>query len=211
LRAISGFIGIALEDCRDGLGAAGIDLLGRVNERTRYMDRLIEALMLLYRSDQSNLAIETVDLAEIAREEISQLQAREPGRKVEWLVAAPLVAEADRRLISNVLANLIGNAWKFTMYRDTARIEIGALQQAGEKVFYVRDNGAGFDAAAGGLFQPLRRLHSSKDFPGYGIGLASAKKIIERHRGRIWAEAAVDRGAAIYFSLGRAGAVLPAD
>jgi light-regulated signal transduction histidine kinase (bacteriophytochrome) len=145
-----------------------------------------------------------VDLEAMARELVAGLAEREPQRNVEFVVGGDLQVGADPVLVRQVLSNLLGNAWKFSGPTAAARIEFGVQPgPAGERVFFVRDNGAGFDMAfAGRLFEPFGRLHSLSQFEGNGIGLATVHKIVARHEGRIWAEAAPDAGATFYFTLG---------
>jgi light-regulated signal transduction histidine kinase (bacteriophytochrome) len=155
---------------------------------------------------RSELRRETVDLADVARGIVAQLRRAAPDRFVEAIVADDLVAEGDVRLLRGVLENLLGNAWKFTSRRSSAKIEVGATQQGGERAYFVRDNGAGFDMAyAGKLFGAFQRLHSVTEFDGTGIGLATVQRIVHRHGGRIWAESEVDRGATFYFTLWSTG------
>jgi len=155
-----------------------------------------------------------VDLSALAREVAGELQAQDPSRRVAWVIADKLTAQGDVHLLSLVLQNLMGNAWKFTGPRPQARIEVGMLprtspasaprggKQEGGLVFFVRDNGVGFDMAyADKLFAPFQRLHGMSEFPGTGIGLATVQRILARHGGRIWAEAEVDRGATFFFTL----------
>ena len=132
----------------------------------------------------------------MARSAAAELAEAEPGRAVELVVAEGLEASADRRLARALLANLLGNAWKFTAKHETARIEVGAEEVGGERVFFVRDDGAGFDMAyADKLFGAFQRLHSPGEFEGLGIGLATVQRIVRRHGGRVWAEGAVEKGA----------------
>jgi light-regulated signal transduction histidine kinase (bacteriophytochrome) len=139
------------------------------------------------------------------REIAEELKAAEPDRTVQWQIAAEARLEGDRGLLRVALQNLIGNAWKYSSKRDVAHIEFGTMSEDGQPVYFVRDNGAGFDMAyAEKLFGAFQRLHSPAEFPGTGIGLATVARIIHRHEGEIWAEGKVGEGASFYFCLGRA-------
>ena len=144
----------------------------------------------------------TVNLRALARSILDELRAADPARQVEFVCGTDLVAQADELLLRNVLQNLLSNAWKFTAKHPTARIELGGLQANGETVYFVRDDGAGFDMHhVSRLFGAFQRLHTTQEFDGTGIGLASVQRIIHRHGGRIWAEGAVEAGATFYFTL----------
>ena len=167
------------------------------------MSKLIDDLLDLSRITCIALRKESISLAELGRGVVAELQDREPSRKVTIEIADGLTARGDARLITIVLVNLLGNAWKYTAKRPEAQIAFGQENKANETVFYVRDNGAGFDMAyAGKLFAPFQRLHQDSEFEGTGIGLATAQRIVSRHGGRIWVEAAVDKGATFFFTLG---------
>jgi light-regulated signal transduction histidine kinase (bacteriophytochrome) len=145
---------------------------------------------------------ERIDLSHLANTIAGELRSSQPERNVDFAVPPALQAQGDARLVRVVLENLIGNSWKFTSKREHARIEIGASQSNGRPVFFVRDNGAGFDQAhAGQLFGAFQRLHGVSEFPGTGIGLATVQRIIHRHGGEVWAEGVVEKGATIYFTL----------
>jgi light-regulated signal transduction histidine kinase (bacteriophytochrome) len=148
------------------------------------------------------LKCDRVDLSSVARAVFGELKKKDPHRQVKLRVEDQLLVEADSRLIRVAFDNLLGNAWKFTAKVPEARIEIGREQKQGGAVFFVRDNGAGFDMSyAENLFRPFQRLHSDSDFPGTGIGLATVHRIIDRHGGCIWAQGAVDQGATFYFTI----------
>ena len=145
---------------------------------------------------------EPVDLSALCRGTIEELRAGEPQRTVEVVVEDALCVDADPILTRALVGNLLGNAWKFTSKVAAPRIEVGAIDKDGARVFFVRDNGAGFDMAfAPKLFTPFQRLHTVAEFPGTGIGLATVQRIVRRHGGRTWAEGAVDAGATFYFTL----------
>jgi hypothetical protein len=202
LRAIDGFSLALLEDCADRLDHAGQDFLERIRRATGRMAALIDDFLKLSRLARGDVRREPVDLGALAEEVARDLRARDPEREVRLVIGGDLVAEADATLVRVVIENLLGNAWKFTARRGEAVIELGAEDRNGERVFYVRDNGAGFDMAyAGKLFVPFQRLHGPQDFHGTGVGLATVQRIVHRHGGRIWAEAVVDGGAAFFFTL----------
>jgi len=167
------------------------------------MSRLTQDLLRLARIDRAELLWQPVDLSRVALNIAANISARAPARQVEWLIGIGIQADADPGLIEILLENLLSNAWKYTAHCSRARIEFGAVPETGGSVqYYVRDNGAGFDmAAAGRLFQPFERLHAEEEFPGAGIGLATARRIVHRHGGRISAEGEVGRGAIFRFTL----------
>lgn len=206
LRSIDGFSLALLEDCADVLDEAGKQHLHFVREAAQDMAALIDGLLSLSRVARSELRREAVDLGELARNIFTQLRRASPGRTVETVVADDLLAEGDVRLLRGLLENLLGNAWKFTGRSATARIEIGVTQAGGERTYFVRDDGAGFEMAyAAKLFGAFQRLHSATEFEGTGIGLATAQRIVHRHGGRVWAESDVGRGATFFFTLWSAG------
>jgi len=205
LRAIDGFSLALLEDAGDQLLPDSKDHLGRIRAATVRMGRLIDDLLGLARTARRDLIREQVDLSRLAAEVISRLQAADPHRKVSVDIAPGMVAEGDRHLLEVVLENLLGNAWKFTSNRSHPHIEFGLWRTSPIQVYFVRDNGAGFDMKyADKLFHAFQRLHSAGEFPGTGVGLASVQRIIHRHGGRIWAESRSDEGARFYFHLGDA-------
>ncbi len=203
LRSIDGFSQAVLEDCADRLDDQGRDYLKRVRAATQHMGQLIDDLIKLARVARAEIRREAVDLGALAGEVLAELQKREPDRRVECRIEPGLTAEGDARLLRVALDNLLGNAWKFTGRQPRPRIEFGAhLRETGGPVFFVRDNGAGFDMTyAGKLFGAFQRLHSLSEFPGTGVGLATVQRIVHRHGGRVWAEAAVGKGATFYFTL----------
>jgi hypothetical protein len=202
LRSIDGFSQALLEDCGDRLDEKGKDYLQRVRAATQRMGQLIDDLLNLSRITRSEIRRERVDLSALARGIVAELQQREPGRDVTVTIADGLVVEGDSRLLRVVLENLLGNAWKFTSRQPKAAIEFGKTMTDGLPTFFVRDNGAGFDMTyVRKLFGAFQRLHTQRDFPGSGIGLATVQRIIQRHGGRVWAEGAVGQGATIWFRL----------
>jgi PAS domain S-box-containing protein len=203
LRGIDGFSQALLEDYSDKLDAEGQRQLGKVRESAQQMAQLIENLLMLARVTQSDLRRERVDLSALARTTGVRLKGANPKRNVELQVADGLIGDGDGRLFGIVLDNLLGNAWKFTANRPVAHIEFGSDEDAGQRVFFVRDDGAGFDMAyAAKLFGVFQRLHAPSEFEGIGIGLATVQRIVRRHGGRVWAKGAVGQGAAFYFTLG---------
>ena len=202
LRSIDGFSQALLEDYAGQLDAAGQDYLQRVRAATQRMATLIDDLLDLSRVTRSEMTIAPVDLSELARELATEFTSGDPERHVEIVITPDVAVRADRGLLRVVLQNLMGNAWKFTGKRSDARIEVGVVAADGERAYYVRDNGAGFDMAyASKLFGAFQRLHRVTEFPGTGVGLATVQRIIHRHGGRVWAESAVGRGATFYFTL----------
>ena len=191
-----------LQAQRDRLDEEGRDSLQEIVANTRKMSDLIDGLLSLSRVTRTDLMKETVDLSALAREVVAQLRAGDPGRRVVVRIQEGLMGDADPRLIRALLDNLLGNAWKFTSRLAESHLEFGARDDGGERTFFVRDDGAGFDMAhADKLFTAFQRLHKVRDFPGTGIGLATSQRIVRRHGGRIWAEASPGQGATFYFTL----------
>ena len=202
LRAISGFSEILLSSYSEVLDARGRHYLERIHGATEQMSRLIDDLLALSRLTRAEMHTGPVDLTGLAREVAAALQETAPERVVTWDIAEGLTAQGDASLLRVVLDNLLGNAWKFTSKHPTARIEVGMRQEAGETVYFVRDDGAGFDMAyADKLFGAFQRLHTVREFAGTGIGLATVQRIIHRHGGRVWAQGAVEQGTTISFTL----------
>jgi PAS domain S-box-containing protein len=202
LRAINGFARILLEDHAGELGADGRDCLDEVRNGADKMAALIDALLSLSRVTRSDVRRERIDLGTLVRAAVAELSVADPSRRVDLVAPAAVEAHADPRLVRVVVDNLVGNAWKFTSKVASARIELGVDAQGGTPTYYVRDNGAGFDPAyARKLFAPFQRMHTVHDFPGTGIGLATVQRVIHRHGGRIWADAAPGQGATFYFTL----------
>jgi PAS domain S-box-containing protein len=202
LRGIDGFSRALQEDCADRLDKTGRNHLARIQAGVQRMGRLIDDLLNLSRAGRIPMSCTPVDLSLLAGRVLEELRRSDPGHRVETAIAPGLIALGDESLLFQALHNLLENAWKFTARTEQARIEFGRCRLDGEAVFCVRDNGAGFDMAyADRLFAPFQRLHTQTDFPGIGIGLAIAQRIILRHKGRVWAEAAVGKGAVFYFTL----------
>jgi light-regulated signal transduction histidine kinase (bacteriophytochrome) len=168
------------------------------------MGQLIDALLLLARVSRAEPRCDPVNLQELAEQVIESLRAAEPERSVEFVCSGALACEGDAALLRVLLENLLGNAWKFTSQRPAARIELSGQGTGPERVYCVRDNGAGFDMVyAGKLFGAFQRLHTQQEFPGSGVGLATVLRIVGRHGGRIWAEGRVGHGASFRFTLAR--------
>lgn len=203
LRAIDGFSRILVERYADALDESGLDYLGRVRKAAGRMGELIDALLKMSRVSRGDLNRERLDISRVASEVVDELRAGEREREVEVHIEPELTVEGDAALVRNLLGNLLGNAWKFTRGRDGARIEFGAMPgDRGMTEFFVSDNGAGFPQAYGDkLFRPFQRLHTQDEFAGHGIGLASVKRIVERHGGTIRAEGVEGEGAVFYFTL----------
>lgn len=203
LSSINGFSQALLEDYTATLDARGQDYLQRICEATQRMADLIDALLDLSHVTRADLIREAVDLSALARAIATDLQRCEPTRQAEFVIVDSLIAHGDARWLGVVLENLFSNAWKFTAKQPRARIEFGSLpQHEGSLVFFVRDNGVGFDMAyADTLFRAFQRLHRRTEYPGTGVGLATVQRIVQRHGGRIWAESAVGEGSTFYFTL----------
>jgi len=202
LRGIDGFSLALLEDYSGKLDEEGKDYLRRIRAATQRMGVLIDDLLNLSRVTRSEMRMGRTDLGAIARSVAAELQRTQPSRRAEFNITGDLFAFADAQLIRIVLENLLGNAWKFTSKHESACIEFGRTRRDGKDVFYVRDDGAGFDLAyASKLFGAFQRLHENREFPGTGVGLATVQRIIHRHGGSIWAESAVEKGATFFFTL----------
>jgi light-regulated signal transduction histidine kinase (bacteriophytochrome) len=203
LRALAGFSAALMEEFGDDLGEVGLGYAERIQGASEQMAKLIDDLLHLARVSRAEINLQRVDIgAEVAR--IAEgLQRDDTDRHVRFTIKQPAWALADRNLVRTVLQNLLDNAWKFSSGRDDASIEFGTTAVAGPRVCcYVRDNGIGFDSAyVDKLFNPFQRLHSTREFPGTGIGLASVRQIVERHGGRAWAESGAGGGATFYFTL----------
>jgi len=204
LRSIDGFSQALLEDYHDKLDEEGIDYLRRVRNETQRMGQLIDDFLQLSRLTRVELNFEKVDLSSMAHDILIQHQRDNPSRKVKNIVEDNLSVKGDEKLLKIMFENMLGNAWKFTSKKSKATIEFGQVKNKDEKVFFIRDNGAGFDNNyADKLFIPFQRLHSDEEFDGTGIGLGIVQRIINRHGGRIWVESEVGKGATFYFTLGR--------
>ncbi len=202
LRSIDGFSQVLLEDYSARLDQAGRDSLQRVRAASQRMAILIDDLLKLARVTRAEMRTEVVDLSGMAHDIVDELQRTTSERQVEFAISPRLEARGDPRLLRVALENLLRNSWKYTARQPHPRVEFGAVEANGKRGFMVRDNGAGFDMKyADKLFGVFQRLHSAAEFEGTGVGLATVRRIISRHGGRIWAEGAVDKGATFYFTL----------
>ena len=202
LRSITSFSQILLEDAKDKLSKDDIDHLSRVVRAGQHMAELIDGILDLARIGRSQLSFADVDLSALVTRMKKRLTGDQPARDVRWDIQPGVVVRGDSQLMGIVIENLIGNAWKYTSKKATARIAFGVVDQRGKRTFFVRDNGAGFDMKyAENLFAVFQRLHTADKFEGTGVGLATVQRIIHRHGGAIWAEAVVNEGASFYFTL----------
>lgn len=202
LRSIDGFCQALVEDYSDKVDETGQDYLHRVRKAAQRMGVLIDDMLTLSRISKAEVNIKPVDLSAYANEVAEELSLVDPGRKVVWEIEDDLTADCDARLVRILIANLLGNAFKFTGKVEEARIRFGSEIKDGERCFFIGDNGAGFDMRyAEKLFGAFQRLHSANEFAGTGVGLATVQRIVNKHGGRVWAVAAPNEGATFYFTL----------
>lgn len=202
LRSIDGFSLALLEDYGEQLDEQGKHLLSRVREGAKRMGVLIDDLLNLSRMTRIQMRRERVDLTALARSIGSELSSAEPNRDVDFVVEDDLTVNGDSHLLRAALDNLLRNAWKYTSKHPTAHVEFRKTQSNGDIIFFVKDDGAGFDPRySERLFGAFQRLHGANEFPGTGVGLATVHRIIHRHGGKMWAEGAVEKGATFYFTL----------
>jgi len=202
IRSIAGLSAVLLEDHKAQLDDEGAKLIARISAKSTQMSNLIDALLNLSKLSKVTPERSDVNLSSIAAEIVEQQMETEPERVANVYISPDLRAHGDPVLVRSVLDNLLRNAWKFCAKREVTRIEVGREQQQGQEVFFVRDNGCGFDMAmADQLFSPFRRLHSEAEFKGTGIGLSIVQRIAARHGGRVWVQAVLDQGATFYFTL----------
>jgi PAS domain S-box-containing protein len=202
LRGIDGWSQALLEDYQDKLDEQGHLYIERVRSGIQHMGHLIDTMIELSRLTRAEMIKGPVDLSALAQNIVERLKQDEPQHQVDFTIQAGLTTKGDAHLLEIVLVNLLGNAFKFTAKRTNAQIEFGETELDGQRVFYVRDNGAGFDMAyAQKLFGAFQRMHHASEFPGTGVGLATVQRIIHRHGGRVWAEAKTECGATFYFTL----------
>ena len=203
LRGINGMAELLFESKLQQLDPEGQKFLHYIHDSGTRMAQLIEDLLKLSRTTRGELIRQPFDLSELVRDVVRQMRGSAPDRQVDFIVPDGIRADGDPRLLRAALENLLGNSWKFTSKRPAARIEFGSDETHGGPVYFIRDNGAGFDMTyAAKLFGVFQRLHSAKEFEGTGVGLATVQRIITRHGGRIWAESAVNQGATFFFTLG---------
>ncbi|MBI3328772.1 MAG: hypothetical protein HYZ81_18970 [Nitrospinae bacterium] len=202
LRSIDGFSQQLLKNSLDKLDAQSQHYLQRVRASTQHMAQLIDDMLNLSRITRSEMHHEKVDMSALASRIAAEIQEAQPARQIAFVIADGISVQGDAHLLGVVLQNLFGNAAKYTSKHPGARIEFGETQQDGKPVYFVRDDGAGFDMAyVNKLFGAFQRLHTADEFEGTGIGLATVQRVIHRHGGRIWAEGAVEQGATFYFTL----------
>jgi signal transduction histidine kinase len=203
VRRIEGFSQILLAESGDMLDDDGKKYLQRIHEGAKDMAQLIHDLLSLARVTRTELHRIEVDLTGLARAISERLQAASPERNGHFTIQEGVGGNCDAHLLRMLLENLLGNAWKFTSKRKDARIAFGCEERDGQPTYFVRDNGAGFDmACASKIFEAFQRLHSTREFEGTGIGLATVLRVVKRHDGHVWAESKVDCGATFYFTLG---------
>ncbi len=202
LRAISGFGTILLEDHVDSLGDDAQNLVARIREAAGRMQKMTDELLFLTRISRTPLTLSRTNLSKIASEIVSELRKANPERQAEIEIESELIVTGDPNLLRLVMGNLLSNAWKFTSKREKAIIKFGKETSDQDATFFVKDNGTGFEMAyVKKLFEPFQRLHPGSDFGGTGVGLATVKRILIRHNGRIWADACIDKGATFRFVL----------
>jgi PAS domain S-box-containing protein len=203
LRRIMGFTEFLRKDHAEKQSAESLQLIQNIRVSVERMNAIIDALLELARFSRDKLEQQSVDMSAVVHRISAELKQNHPTRQVEFIIAEGITAQGDDQLLSIVLENLLGNAWKFSTQRVSARIEFGAVPQTdGSAAYFVRDDGAGFDMGyADKLFGAFQRLHSEKEFPGIGIGLATVQRIIHRHGGKVWAEGETGKGATFYFTV----------
>ena len=207
VRAIGGFARILADDHAGELDAEGLRLLKVIRTNTDLMNTLIDDLLALARLGRVQIRKSLVNLTVMTSQIFTQLRMEAPDRDLRLTIGDLPPALGDHSLLHQVMVNLLANAVKFTKSRKSAVIEVGGRTEDKENIYYVKDNGAGFDERyISNLFRPFQRLHSSEEFEGTGVGLAIVRRIIQRHGGRVWAEGKVDAGATFYFSLPKDGA-----
>jgi signal transduction histidine kinase len=203
LRSITGFSHILLEDYAPQLPDEAQHYLNIVDNSAQQMGQLIDDLLTFSRLGRGELTKQLVPPADLVRQVIEELHAERVGRQVEIKLGDLPPCFGERTMLKQIFVNLLGNALKYSRQRDVAQIEVGCQEDAGEQVYFVKDNGAGFDMQyAHKLFGVFQRLHRAEEYEGTGVGLAIVQRIVHRHGGRVWAEAAVDQGATFYFTLG---------
>jgi PAS domain S-box-containing protein len=204
LRALDGFSEAVLSEYGDKLDKTGKDYLKRVRKASQSMGQLIDAILKLSRVGRAEMYEEKVNLSDMAHSIVEELKASQPGRQAEFIITPGIRVNGDIQLLRILLQNLLENAWKFTAKCQVASIELGVNEKNGERVYFIKDNGVGFDMKyAAKLFQPFQRLHPNSEFSGTGIGLATVQRVVHRHRGSIWPQSEIGKGTTFYFTLGR--------
>jgi light-regulated signal transduction histidine kinase (bacteriophytochrome) len=202
LEVVNGMSYIIHQQYGRDLSPGVADCLGRIEEASARMSQLIDDMLNLARVTKTEMHRERVDLSGMVREIAGELRQREPQRAVDFSIADSIAVHGDAHLLRVAMDNLIGNAWKYSSHKSPSRIEFGSRESEEGPVYFVRDNGAGFDPrSAQRLFQPFQRLHPISEFPGTGIGLATVQRVMQKHGGRIWAEGVVNEGATFSFTL----------
>lgn len=202
LRSIDGFSQVLLEDYYDKLDDQGKNYLHKVRSASQHMAQLIDDILNLSRVNRFEIILQQVNLSDMVKKLADELVDMEPERKIDFIVQKDVIVKGDERLLYIVIDNLVRNAWKFTSKHLTAKVEFGKQQQNDQTIYFIRDDGAGFEMQyAQKLFGAFQRLHSASEFPGTGIGLATVQRIIHKHGGNIWAEGEVEKGAAFYFTI----------
>ncbi|PKN95056.1 MAG: hypothetical protein CVU45_00920 [Chloroflexi bacterium HGW-Chloroflexi-7] len=204
LRSLDGFSSILLEDYSQVLDDKGKQYLNKIKQSSLYLSSLVNGLLEISHTNRSPITCETFNLSEIVEQIAGELQNSEPSREVKWNISPGVIVDADPVLMKTTLMNLLQNAWKFSRGKMLAEISFGQENQGDKTIFFVKDNGAGFDMQnADRLFNPFQRFHADDQFEGTGIGLAIVARIIHKHGGEIWAESAPDQGAIFYFTLSK--------
>jgi PAS domain S-box-containing protein len=202
LMAMKGFSNILLENYLEKMDTDAQDYLRRIVNSADKMSELIDDILSLSKVSLDEMKIQGISLSKIASAVVNTMRQAKPANNIEVTIAENIETRGDTRLMSIAISNLIGNAWKYSSKTPDAKIEFGEIKKDGKKVYYIRDNGAGFDMKfAAKIFEPFKRLHSDREFPGTGIGLAIVKRVIEKHGGKIWVESEPGKGAAFYFTL----------
>jgi light-regulated signal transduction histidine kinase (bacteriophytochrome) len=202
LRSITGFSQILLEDAGQRLNDDDKETLQRVIKASKRMAELIDDILQLSRITREELKLEDINLSEMAVRFKQEISNTAPDRQVEWDIQPGMTIRADQQLMERALDNLLNNAWKYTANTPHAKIHFGCMEKNGDTIYFVQDNGAGFDMQyAHKLFATFQRLHSPSEYPGSGVGLAIVLRVINRHHGRIWGEGEIGKGATFYFTL----------
>jgi two-component system sensor kinase len=202
LRAIDGYARLILKKQRDKFDQDTLDKFNVIRSSTHLMGQLIDDLLTFSRLGRKHVSLALFDMDILVKDAWKEVQESDPDRKIKFTVKSMPPCYGDMALIKQVLINLLGNAMKFTRYKDAAEIVVGGYADGNEHVYYIRDNGVGFDMAYyNKLFGVFQRLHSTDQFEGTGVGLATVRRLIQRHGGRVWAEGKVDEGASFYFAV----------